>query len=292
MPRFIQITLLIVILLALGSIDGACSGSGCPEGQSVASDGRCVGAEGDLDLGEDKTLCADACTGATPICDNTSRACRACALDAECGEPDASRCSAESGACVPCVRNAECAHLPGLGVCSAGTCVECDGASGADVCASGLCDETTRTCATIAPSSQSACSRCVRDEDCTVDHRCVPMTFQGQSRQTGYCLKAAAEGCERPYGVLISRTTTAGAPATLYCGINEETTTCESLQALLDDRACSGGTHPECGVSTLDDGVCSTVNGFTNHCTIRCETSKECPSTLPCRRGLCGGPAF
>jgi hypothetical protein len=140
------------------------------------------------------------------------------------------------------------------------------------------------------------CERCDTDANCMeADTFCVPMRRAGRDRPGGYCLKASSNGCERPFSVATApRTTLSGVRGKTFCGINETLATCEAVRALIDDRACPGGTDAECP----EGGVCSDVGVLSNRCTYRCAFATDClPPPSPASscglsaamRDYCGG---
>lgn len=285
--RIVPTLIALVLLLAFASLDGGCSNSGCPDGQLLGSDGVCTGSEDAARVAFD----CGACTDEAPVCNQETGICEACTEDTQCIEAEASRCDLESGRCVGCTEDASCTHLADLPACFSGTCVSCTPERAAELCDGGTCDENSLSCTDAPRLAQDSCSPCTGSDQCAEGFDCVPMFFGSEVRRSGYCLKPAKFGCVRPYGVLLRRAPVSGDAADDYCGIDEATTTCEATQQLLADEACATGSDTSCGVFGLDDGICTTVNGFASHCTIRCETSKQCPSTVPCQAGVCGGTA-
>jgi len=116
----------------------------------------------------------------------------------------------------------------------------------------------------------------------TATARCVPMTFKGASHGN-YCLQryspVSSVGCGRPYLLLSDAiTSVSGAAAETYCGVNEGATTCEAVLDLFGNTPCS--TDNNCGQGS--GGLCKTVGGTPNRCTIPCSLGSECPSVLAC----------
>src|SRR6185295_13186425 len=96
-------------------------------------------------------LVADSCTvaGDDSNCNGIANDGCECVVSSSCSSASAARCSA--GKCVACASNTDCAHLAGLGVCSAGSCVQCTAASAAACGAGQICDVATNSCVTAPP---------------------------------------------------------------------------------------------------------------------------------------------
>lgn len=224
---------------------------------------------------------------ARPVCDAERYACVTCVSDAECTDAAASRCDAAAHTCKACASHADCAHLPGLPACSNGGCVQCTQQT-EDDCAGQVCDPSTLTCTTRDRASASVCEPCEYDSDCPTgdlplaqrEYRCVPMHFAGAAHGN-YCLKIFATGCTRPYATRLDDVaSTSGAAEDDYCGIDQTVTTCEAVRAV--GTSCTGGIDAECGAPALDDGLCRTVAGIANTCTLPCGSALDCPGNLSC----------
>ncbi len=234
-------------------------------------------------------LDGDCTGGAATRCEPTTHACVACLGASDCASATASRCDTTSHACAACAVNADCAHLAGTGVCEAGTCVVCS-VTDETACGANSCDPATHACTTTPRGSVTTCRACRADSECaSAMERCVPMQFMGASHGS-YCLRQGAVGCMRPYTVPTpARVTASGAAAAAYCGVDEDATTCEAVQALTSDTACTA--PGDCGASGLADGRCETVNLVANRCTYSCGLSSQCPSGANCGAGgYCGSP--
>jgi len=216
-----------------------------------------------------------------------------CATDADCISPSAAKC--EGGACVPCDSSEQCEGLAGTEVCSEGACVEC--ALGQEQACQGSesCDLVAKACVAVAPGSVDTCGACTNDVQCVTNHRCIPMDFPMGTAHGYYCLAEAMPTCDdRPYTVPINEASISGAPATNYCGINQDLATCEAVRALQDDWRCSGtdgmcspdGMQPEVAVP---GALCRQVGLTSNRCTYACNAAPQCPFGPP--QSTCGdGP--
>ena len=219
--------------------------------------------------------------------------CRAMTVGVDCTSPNASRCDA-TGTCTPCVNNADCGHISGRNRCDAGTCVQCTVATESTDCGTKSCNPATRTCTTTDRFSRSVCSSCVADSECVQaggTFRCIPMNYQGVPRG-GYCLRAVnangASGCSRPYLSANIAASLSGAASATYCGIDQNTVSCEAVRALSTSRQCPTGNASECMAL---GAVCETVGALTNRCTYACSSPLEClPSGAgaSCNAGYCG----
>ena len=222
------------------------------------------------------------------VCDQNT--CVDCARDADCPDAAASQC--QNNVCVGCTDSTHCAHLPGTGVCDAGTCVECTGLDDS-ACGGNVCDSRLQTCTTFAPATLGLCQSCVSDAQCFDGMLCVPMTFAaadgtGPAEVGTYCLwERDATGINAPNGscfavrpyVSAKSATSLDGTQTTVCGL--ATTTCPGL----DDfrRDCTApGIDDDCGAPGFDDGLCVAVDVVTNKCTVVCGGDDDCRDGFTC----------
>lgn len=268
----------------------------CAAGEHcMAATGQCVG-------------CLDAshCAGqaSASFCDPATHTCTRCrdGMDADCGNVPglnvcqagtcvqcagarrdacgeaAAACSA-SFACEGCKADADCQRFGKVCEEATGACVACTVDSEAAQCGGKSCNPATHACTQTDRASVDVCSTCVADSECKADHRCIPMNFRGESRG-GYCMKRLSSGCRPPFGAtLLKRASLSGAAAEDYCGIAEDSTSCEAVVALLMDRSCADGQALRC---EAEGAVCGNVSGFTERCSYTCATSSDCPANSPC----------
>lgn len=278
---------------------GGTSGDGVNGGAS----GGTAGADG----------CDASCGGATPacnsetsecvecldgddcddgLCDLETHTCVECLDHGDCTDASAARCA--GGECVRCTASSQCAGISGKEVCDepAGACVECT-AHDESACGANSCNPATNQCTETERGSRARCRSCVADSECHEDYRCVPMEFQGEPREGGYCLKVGSTGCSEPFMVPTpARASLSGADPAVYCGVSESRTTCEAVIDLLANKSCSGGVS-DCGVPGLDDARCETVNLGLNRCTYACDATNQCPNSFNCGdppNDYCGAP--
>lgn len=231
------------------------------------------------------------CEGETPVCDADANACVQCLTHADCGDPALPQCADSN--CGPCTGPSACKQREGATLCDTapessmlGACVECTVAD-ETTCDGRVCDPRTQQCSSRHVASKGTCEDCIADSECLADHRCVPLQFLGEQRERSYCLKQVSSGCERPYASSpIERASVSGAAPDRYCGIDEQTTTCEAIAGLLYDAECEDGMDAECDAP---GAICRTVNGVENRCTYACSLSVECPNGAMCSSGYCGG---
>lgn len=169
------------------------------------------------------TACtSSSCTGTTPVCDSTTKKCRACATAGDCGSTDGGPpVCASSGACVECTTDSQCSTPtkpvcdPSLNICRA--------------CASGT-ECVALNPATPACASSGACVQCVASTDCkTPTPEC-------------YTAKNSCVGC-------LANTDCSG--TTPIC--NTSTNTCRGCQA---DSECTSTGPGVC--MAQQDGRCAT----------------------------------
>src|SRR5690606_9419657 len=134
-------------------------------------------------------------------------------------------------------------------------------------------------------------SECAGNDATDPVRRCVPMEFAGEPRGQAYCLRREAVGCERPFSAPLTAVSVSGAEEERYCGIAQESVTCEAVSDLLRGRACPGGSDTECGCPRDADGnctapgqggLCRLIGGIANQCTYRCGATPRCPDDYSC----------
>ena len=271
--------------------------SDCEPGEHcLVATGQCVGCL-------DSTHCAGRASAS--FCDPATNVCTGCrdGVDSDCSSvPDLNVCQA--GRCVQCAgaRRAACGET--AAACSAsfacegckadadcqrfgkvcdegsGRCVACTVDSEAAQCGGKSCDPAGHVCTQTDRASVELCTPCLADSECKANHRCIPLSFQGAARG-GYCMKRVSSGCSEPFGAApIKRASLSGAASDDYCGLIEDSTSCEAILALLGNRICATGDAAECGAA---GAVCGHVNGLTPpRCSYACEVSAQCPTSIPC----------
>jgi hypothetical protein len=237
---------------------------------------------------------ADCTTGAKDKCDAASNTCVECVETTDCASPRAARC--DGGTCVKCESNDDCDHISGKGICDGGACVKCTIADETP-CGGKSCNPATNDCTTTTVGTVGTCKPCAADSECLggnkadADSRCVPMEFNGNLRDGGFCLRREAKTCRKPFSTLITASSLSGAASEAYCGIDQNNIRCEAVLDLSNDAACSDGEDTSCGcerdqdgncVGTGSGGLCRKVGAFTNRCTYGCGTAAECPGSLKC----------
>jgi hypothetical protein len=158
-----------------------------------------------------------------------------------------------------------------------------------ELCNGKSCNPATLTCTNTNVDSRDFCESCVADSECTDGDtndptaRCIALDFNGGAHGS-YCLKRQSKTCARPYGITINAESISDAPDEDYCGIDQDTTTCEAVLDMVASTSCSGGTDAECGDG--EGGQCKTVGGIGNTCTIPCDVANQCPNALTCTGGM------
>lgn len=239
---------------------------------------------------------ADCKDAAKPFCDATAQQCVACLKQADCSSPTTSACNA--GVCTACTKDDECSAITGRGVCDAGTCVQCTVVK-ESACTGNSCNPATKQCTQTPAGSRDLCEACVADSECMggnkadPDTRCVVMKFMGVPRAGGFCLRRKSKGCSRPYSVVNSGASLSGNATEDYCGIGQDTTTCEAMLDLTTNGAlCLDSNDSSCGCTRDKDGKCTSpgqgglcrnmVGTQDNRCTYACGVPEQCPSGLAC----------
>ncbi len=259
----------------------ACVGDDdCTDGV-CADDNTCVACLGDGDCDEgvcdtDANACVECvddaqCDGETPACDVDNNECVQCVEHAQCAEVGASACG-DDNTCQACAASEECGHLDDTPACDidAGECVECT-VDDESACNGNSCDPATNTCTDTPTDSVDTCGTCRADSECAGDMRCVPLDFDGQRLDDGYCLEVRPDGgtCEGPWGTVINRMSLSGEYGD-FCGINEDLTTCQAVLDQQSGKSC-GGNAADCGMTGKDDGSCPI-----DSCTYQCDANDEC----------------
>lgn len=266
---------LIALATLLAGADCARNTVSCPEGTAILdfeSGGReCV------PVGPDGGL------GGTGGMGN-----QACEDDLDCPFEEASRCDQDSGMCEPCLEDVDCAGIDGLPRCDAeeGLCVQCAPATEAMDCGERSCDPATRECSDIVRGSRAQCEACVSDSDCMEDFACVPMQFGNVPLRGGFCLRSAGpDQCTQPFAFLLpdARESLSGAVPAVYCGVNEDLTSCEAVQALVDNQVC--GDDFDC---VAPGGICRQVGAVGLRCTYECAHGSQCLEEAAGSASICG----
>jgi hypothetical protein len=282
-----------------GSESGGAAGATGGGGGSSPCDGSCGGDTAVCDEATEtcvECLGSDDCDGATSLCDTDSNECVECLSNDDCDSATASKCS--NGECVSCAGNGDCSHIAGKGVCDTDEdeCVECTVAD-EDPCEGNSCNPATNACTDTTIGSVGSCEPCVADSECsgggTADPnaRCVPMEFEDVLRPGGFCLRRQSKGCSQPLTVTLAATSLSGASAENYCGLNEAVTRCEAVLDMVAGASCSDGLDSSCGchrdgggacTDTGEGGLCRTVGGVDDTCTVACGSSNDCVSGKVC----------
>jgi hypothetical protein len=248
--------------------------------------GECVQCLGDED-------CAS--LSLTPKCDTDSNLCVQClshgdcedAANPQCDDHVCGRCSGGNDACTGRTNATICDVVQDSP--TEGNCVECTPLDESP-CDEHVCDPAARACTLRGLASKDTCEQCIADSECMSDHRCIQMLIGDESREGGYCLRLRedASSCVEPYYLPIRRRSLSAASAGDYCGINEDTTSCEAVLGLINNAHCPGGADSDCqGPGAL----CRTVGTLPNRCTYACSTDAQCPvQSYECSSGYCGGP--
>ncbi len=278
---------------------GACSPACTDEMVCNETTGECVEclAEGDCTdqvCSRDTNTCVeclgdDDCTDG--VCDTDANTCVVCLTNDDCTDPTASFCDTDTNTCSGCTTSADCAHLAdaGTGVCDTenSTCVECldDDETTRAACDGNSCDPATNTCTDTVVGSLEVCEPCLADSECSTDHSCVPMDFDG-AFHGNYCLKLLASGCERPFSDSIDAVSASGNQTEEYCALKTSLVTCEAFNTFLD--ACEDAS--ECGDANLNnDARCEPVDTIAgNECTFACVGMNDCPQGSDCTGGVEG----
>jgi hypothetical protein len=287
--------------------DAQCVGD--PAASNCSSGGTCVSctADEDCSLIQGRSACltnigcvecvdGSECVGnaAGPICATSNvgvaagsaaaNTCVECVENADCVNSSASLC--ENNQCVPCSANADCAHVDStpdatqpspLGICDAGTCVECTGLQRA-ACGANVCDSLTRQCsADRLVATAGLCESCVSDAECEPGSLCVQQTGVGffcmpVQPNTGCPTSGPARGFLQQASVL----TIDGVPSPVCL---PRLAACPAFVNYRDGTLCAGIDDESCGPS----GSCeqSPGGGAFFLCTISCAGISDC------LRGMC-----
>ena len=199
-----------------------------------------------------------------------------CEDDLDCPFEEESRCDLTSQTCEPCLEDLDCAGIDGLPRCDVaeGLCVECLPATEEMDCGDRSCDPATRECSDIVRGSRAECEACVSDSDCIEEFACIPMQFGNVPLRGGFCLQTTGGGeCAQPFAFPLpdSRESLSGAAAAVYCGVNEELTSCEAVQALIDNELCEDDF--DCAAP---GGICRQVGELGLRCTYECTVPSQC----------------
>jgi hypothetical protein len=231
----------------------------------------------------EKHVCVPCRAGMDTDCSNVNGlnvcnagTCVQCTADrrSACGE-DKPLCSAQL-TCTTCSTDLDCQRFGKVCDEASARCVGCTLDSEQAQCASKSCNPASKQCTQTERGSVALCNKCVADSECMAEQRCVELFFAGGSRG-GYCMQRAS-ACAPPFQAPpIHRASLSGAAAENYCGIAEQTASCEAILALQAALACNDATQ-----CNAPGALCASVNRGVKACTYACETNFECPSSTPC----------
>ena len=225
------------------------------------------------------------CSGATPICEESSKTCVGCLQDSDCGDPATPLCNTTTKTCqAGCSASVACQRFAQAPVCNAatGACVQCT-AQERQACGSNVCDAATSTCSTFAQQSANLCQPCVADAQCQANQLCVPLTLAGTNASYGnYCMNRGPQGCanSRPYFRGETLTSVDGTQAQVCVS---RTSTCPALNVDFSQTTCGAANasgDAQCGLPNLNDGVCVQAGGVgstTYRCSVPCASNDDCP---------------
>lgn len=292
-----------LLVVVLGVAGCAETGLSCEPGHVENPDGDCVIDPVDsgvrVDSGPDSGP-PDGGIDAAVVCDPECGGEEQFCVDGQCVQcRDTNDCSAEQGQCVDgtctgCTSDDHCAgRTDGRNVChqDSGECVECT--LGSDACDDGqTCNLLTSQCVDIVPGSREICEPCTNDLQCADGAKCVPLQYKGSPHEpagpgSGYCLQPAPpeDPCPRPYTTVLARETVNNPLVEgVYCGIDENLSTCEAVLALFAEQPCAAGMDRDCP----EGGICRTSAGVGSRCTYACDADSDCldkPNEDTCRTG-------
>ena len=238
----------------------------------------------------DGGVCAtdEDCASLGQYCDIPTSLCEACTTNAQCSlEATLPTCDVATKACRACATHEDCVGAVGGALCDvdSGQCVQCFTDAS---CGSGTCDVTTNRCTTVAPRSVDICEPCQSSSQCYEEYACVADVINGQT--LGYaCMPIPGNSlCSiddlnyRPLSSLRIATPIGGGTPVETCAPSE-VTTCAAIREFL--ASCT--VNSECGAPNIDDGLCTTVMGSPNRCSIPCDVPAQCPGTAPnCTGGV------
>ena len=141
-------------------------------------------------------------------------------------------------------------------------------------CGDRSCDPATRECSDTVRGSRGECEACVSDSDCIERFACVPMQFGNVPLRGGFCLRGAGPNqCEQPFAFPLpdARESLSGADPAFYCGVTEALTSCEAVQALVDNELCENDF--DC---FGPGGICRQVGVIGLRCTYQCSLATQC----------------
>jgi hypothetical protein len=297
-----------------GGMAGASGAGGAGSGGNTAGTGG-------GDAGTAGTApCNGACEGDTPICwrdtcvqcnPDVSEHCAAhpngpicleglcveCTENADCTDPERSRCNPTTNRCTPCTENTHCEGITDgttpLGVCDDNTCVQCTGrqyeACGIDDQGRQfVCNSLTRTCSNQRENRQGVCATCVSDAACELGMLCVRERHDSQDLdyvclfRQGAGVGGAPADCTdaRPYVGLRMNARSIDDTHADICGLRR--TTCKAMHDF-GILACEGpASDAACGLVGRSDGLCRQFNTTSYRCTVPCQNSGDCEQGSAC----------
>jgi hypothetical protein len=239
-------------------------------------------------------------------CQADTQLCVACLSNGDCSTPAASLCELEKNVCVPCTTDTDCRHIPGKGVCDAGTCVECTGKKNQACGASGgialVCDSLAKTCSKEKRvQSSGLCQSCISDLQCRSGQFCLAQSYKGQALgyfcfwKQGDTANGAPVDCtlesNRPYVNLQTNAVSIDGETANACTLRSISTCLAIHQYSAVDCAPNGTREPQlCGVAPGEDALCVPFGATQFRCTNACLSADDCVgsgtgSTITCDSG-------
>ncbi len=258
---------------------GAAQCTGCGMACDADSSSTCV--ERACRCGE-----GDACSGATPFCDDAAGQCVECRDDADCG---GQQCV--SGQCVACdpADNSGC-NTPAAPICEAATntCRACS--TSPDDCPDPLTCTASGACGGCNPTTNAGCTSAttpICDADTTICRACGSPTECVDAAGLALCLAdGRCAACDPADNTGCSGTTpicragTGGVLACAVCAAGD----CSGTTPVCATSGDLAGACVECDAS--DDSACGSgevCDVATNAC-VQCTTNGDCTGTTP----ICG----
>lgn len=300
--------LLLLGALALVAFAAGCSSDECSTASDcadkgsnfVCTNGTCV-QHTPMDGG---TSCNPACSGDTPICNQSTLTCVQCTQDSECGG-DTPSCDVAHNTCVACSNNADCEGSADGPACdtSSHTCVACVANGDCDGSADGpACDTSTHTCvacttnascldpsAPVCDTSTHACVACLSDANCTDDAPVCDTTSHtcGCSADTDCADSTTGHVCDTANKVCVAcNANTDCSGATPVCDTANHT--CTAACGSDTDCAATPAT-PVCGAAGLCVACDATHACATGVCDTSNDTCVECVGNTDCASNPNGG---
>ena len=244
------------------------------------------------------SACSPACGGATPICDEAAKTCKACTADKGCGADEVCDTSVAKGQCVDCTSDSHCSDPTPICDLATKSCVVCTAYYG---CLPGdYCDTSYPNGRCVTPTTG-----CTDSGECagatpvcnTQTRQCVVCTPTEGCEQGETCNTAVAGGRCDAESTGCANSGECSAPTPVCDTQASQCVVCTATEGCEPDETCNtavaGGRCETESTGCANSGECSTptpvCNTQTQQCVV-CTATEGCGGSTPkCNVAIAGG---